>query len=67
MFKTVSRGILLFILLALFMSPSSTSFASGFKIGGPVNYSSVEDPFFKDTYAEGNLMYGISLSFEAMS
>lgn len=54
------------IILAFLISLSSYSSALGFKIGGSVNYYSVEDPIFKDAYGEGNLMYGISLSFEPM-
>jgi len=54
------------IILAFLISLSSYTSALGFKIGGSVSYYSVEDPIFKDTYGEGNLMYGISLSFEPM-
>lgn len=52
------------IILAFLISLSTYSFALGFKVGGSVNYYSVEDVIFKDTYGEGNLMFGISLSFE---
>ncbi|NIM89952.1 MAG: outer membrane beta-barrel protein [Candidatus Aminicenantes bacterium] len=54
------------IVLMALASLSIYSFGLGFRIGGSVNYYSVEDPIFKDTYGEGNLMYGISFSFEAI-
>ncbi len=54
------------IILIALVSLSIYSFGLGFRIGGSVNYYSVEDPIFKDTYGKGNLMYGISFSFEAI-
>jgi opacity protein-like surface antigen len=62
----MKRMTTLIIILALLGILSSYSFALGFRVGGSVNYYSVEDPVFKDTYGEGNLMYGISFSFEAI-
>lgn len=54
------------MLMAFLVSLSTYSFALGFKFGGSVNYYSVEDSIFKETYGEGNLMYGVSLSLETM-
>jgi opacity protein-like surface antigen len=54
------------IVLAVLVSLSIYSFGLGFRVGGSVNYYSVEDPVFKDTYGQGNLMYGVSFSFEAI-
>lgn len=64
MSKAMSK---LVLLLFIGISLSFSSFAIGLKVGGSVNYYSVEDSVFKDTYGEGNLMYGVFLSFVATS
>lgn len=40
--------------------------AEDIKAGGSVNYYSVTDSIYKDTYEKGNLMFGGSLSYEVM-
>lgn len=54
------------IVLAALVSLSIPSLGLGLRVGGSVNYYSVEDPVFKDTYGQGNLMYGFSFSLEAI-
>jgi len=52
------------IILVSVITLSSFSLALGLRIGGTVNYYVVEDPVFKDTYGQGNIMYGLFLGFE---
>jgi len=57
---------LFMIIISLFIlvSSSPSAFAKGFKVGGSLNYYAVSDTIYKDTYGEGNLMFGGSLSYE---
>lgn len=45
---------------------SNYGLAEDFKAGGSLNYYSVTDSIYKDTYGKGNLMFGCSLSYEVI-
>ena len=54
-----------FILFVIFLFVfTSYSFADKFKIAGTLNYYSVSDSIYKDTYGSGNLMFGAYLNYE---
>lgn len=50
------------LLLTLFFMSFSPALAQIFRVGGLINYYSVEDPVYKEVYKKGNLMPGIFTS-----
>lgn len=56
--------ILILTTCILMIGLRSPAFAGKFKIGGSINYYSVSDSIYKDTYGSGNLMFGAYLNYE---
>jgi len=59
--KRIMRIVLILGLLILL---SQSTLAGDFKIGVSLNYYSVSDSIYKDTYGSGNLMFGAYLNYE---